>query len=159
MYYGQDSSCDYDTGSRTVGNLISPEITCVTASSALTFEYFREVEGPTQDPWETVSVAVRVVGQSSWTTVWSETSQEASENAWTTSPTLDLSSWADQTIQLRFRFDSVDEQFNGFVGWLVDDVVSTGDCGGGGGGGGGDTIFSDGFESGDTSTWSLTDGG
>lgn len=151
MYYGQDGACDYDTGARTVGNLISPELDCVTAASTLSFQYFREVEGPTDNAWETVSVAVSQVGQSGWTTLWSKTTQEASENAWTPSPALDLSPWAGQSIQVRFRFDSVDEEFNDYVGWMVDDVVTTGDCGGGGGGEG--DVFDDGFESGTTAAW------
>lgn len=150
MYYGRDSSCDYDTGAATSGNLVSPAIDCVTAGSALAFQYFRQVERTFNDPYETTSVAVSVVGQPSWTTVWSKTSLQASENAWASSGQISLASYAGQTIQLRFRFDSADEIENGFVGWLVDDVVVSG-CGGGGGGG--DLIFADGFESGNTSAW------
>ena len=157
MYYGQDNSCDYDTGATTAGNLISPEITCVTASSELTFQYFREIEETEFDAYETVSVAASIVGQSGWTTLWSRTSLDASEGSWTSSGALSLAAFAGETIELRFRFDSVDEIENAFTGWLIDDVVTTGDCGGGGGGGGGggDTIMIDGFESGDMSAWQV----
>ncbi|MEE8522818.1 MAG: M43 family zinc metalloprotease, partial [Thermoanaerobaculia bacterium] len=34
MYYGRDASCDYDTGNTTDGNLISPQVSGLTASSS-----------------------------------------------------------------------------------------------------------------------------
>jgi hypothetical protein len=58
--------------------------------------------------------------------------------------------FAGQTIRVRFRFDSVDEEFNDPTGWLVDDVSVTGECAGGSD----DEIFADGFESGDVGGWS-----
>ena len=83
MYYGQDQGCSYDTESRTVGNLISPQISGIETGSKLTFQYFRQVEETSNDAYETVTVAVSVVGQSGWTTLWTKTSLQASENAWT----------------------------------------------------------------------------
>ena len=149
MYYGQDGSCDYDTGAATAGNLVSPEIDCLTESSSLSFSFFRQVEQTFSDPYETVSVAVSPVGSGTWTTLWSKTSLESSLSAWTSSGALSLGAYAGQTVQLRFRFDSVDEIDNGFVGWLVDDVVVTGGCS--------ETpLFADGFESGNTTAWSST---
>lgn len=150
MYYGQDGSCNYDTGSQTAGNLVSPEISCVTAMSTLTFQYFRQVEETLNDAYETVSVAASIVGQAGWTTLWSRTSLQTSETAWTSSGSIALGAFAGQTIQLRFRFDSVDEIENGFVGWLVDDVVTTGACEGADP----DSIFQDDFESGGIGAWS-----
>ncbi len=35
---------------------------------------------------------------------------------------IDLSAYAGQTIRLRFEFDTVDELYNGFRGWLVDNI-------------------------------------
>lgn len=158
MYYGQDLTCNYDTGAATSGDLISPQIACDGAAPKLTFQYFRQVEKTFENPYETTSVAASVVGQAGWTTLWSKTSLETSQNAWTASGEISLAAYAGQSIELRFRFDSVDEIENGFVGWLVDDVVVDG-CGvGGGGGGGPDLIFADGFESGDVSSWTMSGG-
>ncbi|MEM7351248.1 MAG: hypothetical protein AAF657_10610 [Acidobacteriota bacterium] len=130
MYYGQDSGCNYDTGAATSGDLISPSISGVTADSTLTFDYFRQVEGPTNNPFDTTEVAVAVTGSGTWTTVWSKDSREASENAWVTSGAIALAAFAGSDVQLRFRFDSGDEISNGFTGWLIDDVTVTGTCGG-----------------------------
>ncbi len=101
-----------------------------------------------------MSVSVSVVGQSGWTELWSKTSLDASGNAWTASDAISLAAYAGQTIELRFRFDSVDEVENGFVGWLVDDVEFTGFtsyCNQ-------DSIFADDFESGSLDSWSQVSG-
>ncbi len=50
-------------------------------------------------------------------------------------------------VEIRFRFDSDDDLFNGFLGWMIDDVQVTGT------GAVESEIFSDGFESGDTGAW------
>ncbi len=128
MYYGQDGSCNYDTGSATSGNLISPQITGLDASSTLSFDYFRQVESESSDSYDKTVVAVSPVGSSTWTTLWSKDSGDASENAWTPSGNLSLAAFAGQTVQLRFRFNSVDEVSNNFTGWFIDDVVVTGTC-------------------------------
>ncbi len=157
MYYGQDGVCTYDTGSTTAGNLVSGEIAGIAADSVLTFQYFRQVEETSNDPFETTQVDVQVVGDATWTTVWSKTSLEASENAWTTSGSIALRAYGGKTIRLRFRFDSVDGELNEYVGWLVDDVQVTNTCSGPGAGG--EAIFSDGFELGNLSAWSSSVGG
>ena len=125
MYYGQDASCDYDTGSTTSGNLVSPQFSA-TAGSSLSFDYFRQVESEQSDAYDRTEVAVSVVGSSTWTTVWSKDSTDASENAWTSSGAISLAAYASQSIQVRFRFDSEDNVANNFTGWLIDDVEVTG---------------------------------
>ena len=45
-----------------------------------------------------------------------------SANAWE-EVKLPLSQWTGKTVQVRFRFDSVDELNNGTPGWFVDDLV------------------------------------
>ncbi len=127
MYYGQDASCDYDTGASNVGRLVSPVIEGVTADSMLRFDYFRQVEDYLDDSVDRTLVAVRAIG-GSWATVWSKDSRDASENAWTPSGDISLASWAGQDIQIRFTFTTRDEIANDFVGWLVDDVEVTGEA-------------------------------
>lgn len=125
FYYGQDSTCTYDTGSATSGTLTSPPINGITSSSTLTFDYYREVESYTGGSFD--QTEVEVVTSSGATTVFSLDSTDASSAAWISSGSIDLSSFAGQQIQIRFRFDSVDSVSNGFTGWLIDDVVVTGE--------------------------------
>jgi hypothetical protein len=40
---------------------------------------------------------------------------------------VDLSDYAGQTIRIRFRFDTVDDQYNDFEGWYVDNIRVVGD--------------------------------
>ncbi|MEM7582074.1 MAG: hypothetical protein AAF560_01725 [Acidobacteriota bacterium] len=127
VYYGQDASCDYDTGSTTQGNLISPAITGIDATSTLSFDYFRRVESETDFNADRTIVSVRPVG-GSWTTVWSRDSTNPSENAWTSSGAISLAVFAGSSIEIRFRFDSEDDIANDFTGWMIDDVKVTRQC-------------------------------
>lgn len=130
FYYGQDSTCNYSTGSATSGTLTSPEIFGITASSTLDFDYYRVVES-FSGSYDKTEVAVVAGGTA--TTVWAQDSSTASAAAWQSASTISLASYAGQVIQIRFSFDSVDSVSNTFTGWLIDDVVVTGtsNCTGG----------------------------
>ena len=117
FYYGQDSTCTYDTGGATSGSLISPPIFNVTASSTLSFEYYRQVESFSGDFDRTT---VDVVTGSSRTTVFSLNSSSASQATWVSSGPIDLSAFAGQVIQLELNFDSGDGVSNTFTGDATD---------------------------------------
>jgi len=70
-------------------------------------------------------VTVQVVVRTTATTVWSRSSANASNTLWNDSGAISLSAYAGQTIQIRFKFDSMDSAYNTYTGWLVDDVVVT----------------------------------
>jgi hypothetical protein len=125
FYYGQDGSCTYDTGSANTGDLVSPVILGINSSSTLTFDYYRVVES-FSGTYDTTEVAVSTDG-TSWTPVWSRSSADPSTAAWQSSGAISLAAYAGQTIQLRFRFNTVDSVSNGFTGWFIDDVVVTGE--------------------------------
>jgi hypothetical protein len=122
MYFGIDAQCNYSNGTRAQGTITSPMITGVVSTSSLRFKYFRQVESATGS-YDVASV--EVVSGTTTTTVWTRSSANASNTVWNDSGALSLSSFAGKSIQLRFRFDSVDSSFNTFKGWLVDDVVVT----------------------------------
>lgn len=122
-YYGQTASCTYETGAATAGSLTSPEITGLTASSTLSFDFIRQVESFGGGSFD--RTLVEVLGPAGATTVFSRDSGDPSANAPITT-VVSLGAFAGQTIRLRFRFDSMDAIANGFAGWLIDDVVVTG---------------------------------
>jgi extracellular elastinolytic metalloproteinase len=124
FYYGQDGACTYDTGGTTSGTLTSPSISGITATSTLTFDYYRVVESFSGD-YDRTQVNILAGGNS--TTVFSLNSSNASTAAWVSSGVISLSAFAGQTIQVQFVFNSVDGVSNAFTGWLIDDVVVTGD--------------------------------
>lgn len=81
---------------------------------------YRKVESATGS-YDVSSVAV--VSGSTVTTVWSQSSANASQGAWADSGSISLAAYAGKTIQLRFSFDSKDSYANAYTGWLVDDVI------------------------------------
>ena len=124
FYFGQDSTCNYDTGGTSSGSLTSPVISGITASSTLTFDYFRVVESFAGDFDQT---DVDIVTASGSTNVFALNSSNASTAAWVNSGAISLAAFAGQQIQVRFTFNSGDGVANNFVGWFVDDVVVTGE--------------------------------
>jgi hypothetical protein len=124
-YFGQDSGCTFDTGSTTKGTLTTPQISGITASSTLTFSYFRGVEKTSSGKYDKTTVEVAEDGSSQWTSLFSLDSLTTSDQQWKSSGELSLASFAGRTIRVRFTFDSVDNYANKHVGWLIDDVTVT----------------------------------
>ena len=130
FYYGQDAGCTYDTGAANAGSLTSPAITGVGANSTLSFAFRRQVESFNGDFDRTI-VEVSDDNGATFTAVLSLNASNASQNVWVQNPPISLASFG-STIRVRFRFETVDAQANGFLGWMIDDVVVTADGGGGG---------------------------
>src|SRR5262249_38194937 len=84
------------------------------------FNYVLQNEGGT---WDVATVQVSNNGGASFTTVASSTNtaQLPPTSIWKTA-SFNLSSYAGQTILLRFNFDTLDSLFNAYEGWYVDDV-------------------------------------
>ncbi len=122
MYYGQDASCDYDTGGANSGELISPWIDGITGSSHLVFEFARAVELGAFDR-DRAEVAITAFGSSDWDPRWARDAIDPSTGAWTSAGPISLAPYAGQRIQVRFRFDTRDGEANARPGWLVDDVA------------------------------------
>jgi extracellular elastinolytic metalloproteinase len=123
FYYGQDSTCTYNTGATNSGTLTSPPVSGIASTSNLSFNYFRRVESYNGAYDRTFVDVIRSNG--AVTTVWSRDSRDASSTAWASSGNISLSAFAGDTIRLRFTFNTVDSLANAFTGWLIDDVKVT----------------------------------
>jgi leucyl aminopeptidase len=123
MYFGIDSTCTYSNGTRVSGTITSPAITGVASTSSLSFKYYRKVESASGS-YDVASVQI-VNSAGTATTVWSRSSANASNTLWNDSGAISLSAYAGQSIQVRFKFDSIDSSYNSYTGWLVDNVVVT----------------------------------
>jgi extracellular elastinolytic metalloproteinase len=123
FYYGRDATCTYNTGAANTGDLTSPQISGITSSSVLTFDYSRRVESFNGAFDRTQVDVIRANGTTA--NVFNLDSRNASNPAWTSSPNISLAAFAGQTIRLRFRFNTVDSISNNFAGWLIDDVQVT----------------------------------
>lgn len=124
FYYGQDATCNYNTGASNTGTLTSPAISGITASSVLTFDYRRQVESFSGNYDRTFVEVIRSNGTA--TSVFSLSSANPSTTAWTPSGNISLAAFAGDTVRLRFTFNSVDSVSNAFIGWFIDDVQVTG---------------------------------
>jgi len=115
-YYGQESSCDFDTGSQTSGTLTSPviDLTGILDAEMYLWYWF---EGEVGSEWDVLTISVRIVGgattelhvQSDTTSGWEEL-------------VVDLSEVAGNQIQILCEFDSIDNYMNTYRGAYIDDI-------------------------------------
>ncbi len=121
LYYGIESTLNYDTGSSNYGTATTPEIDLSGVGDAiLTFEHFLATEN--LPPFDTASVLVSADGGVTWSEVFSTANSTGSM----VEELIDISEYAGQTIRLRFSFDTLDSILNQFEGWVIDDIEISG---------------------------------
>jgi hypothetical protein len=120
------------------GSLVSPAIDLTgLAAASLYFWTWWEIEGTDADDFDMMYVEISTDGGASFTTVGTlnplnDVNNEHHENyssggskatpVWVHSA-FDIGSYAGNVIKLRFRFETVDSDYNGFRGWMIDDVM------------------------------------
>ena len=102
FYYGQDSKCNYDTGSATSA-LTSGVISGLPSGVTLSFSYWRQVEFYGNGSFDKTYVQVSYNGGLSWNAIWSEDSTKTSENAWTSASVTYADGGGPDSIRLRLR--------------------------------------------------------
>jgi hypothetical protein len=129
LYYGQDSTCNFNTGSRTLGAVSSLPISIGAAESEqakLSFNYFHEGEASTTFDRAWVELAVNgaapVTVASNFGTGVALTRNLGSWSGALVALAPHLPAGVSSTLQLIFRFDSVDSAANTGAGFLIDDV-------------------------------------
>jgi len=126
FYYGQDGTCNYDTGARNASNLISPPISLAGsfAPFTATFNYLLFVEG---GGFDTTFVDISTNNGATWTQFASKANL-INDNQWH-NKSFDVTALvgAAASVRLRFRFDTIDNIANSTTGWHVDDISV---CGG-----------------------------
>lgn len=125
FYYGQDSTCNYNTGARNAASLISPPIslTGTFAPFSLGFNYLLFVEG---GGFDTTFVDISTDGGTTWTQVLSKANL-INDNQWhNVARDITAVVGAASSVRVRYRFDSIDNIANSTTGWHVDDVLVCG---------------------------------
>ncbi|HTK82717.1 MAG TPA: SdrD B-like domain-containing protein [Bacteroidota bacterium] len=119
---GLDGQSNYDNGSRINGAVISPTINLTAAVAPISLLFGENYA--TERGWDYCMVDVSTDAGANWTHLRGGygSAPAGSSDGWIIS-TLDLSAYAGQNIQIRFYFDTGDQNFNEFPGWFVDDVV------------------------------------
>lgn len=123
MWFGQESTGDYDTGSlvRSVGNLTSVPFDLSSLDEAyLEFYHWTEIE--LSSTYDNGFVYISIDG-SSWDLLEKITTNIT---AWEEKVYNITSYCGNSAVQIRFLFDSVDGRDNNYRGWLIDDVEVSG---------------------------------
>ncbi len=119
FWYGINATGDYDTGYENYGYLTSPPLfigDCGTTS--LVFRTYEEVEPYAGSYYDTRILYISSNDGVSWQFAMQFTDFEGD---WTTR-VVDLSDYLGHTIWLSFEFDTVDELYNNYAGWYIDDL-------------------------------------
>ncbi len=113
-YFGNPSSCSYNTGGRVFGSLQSRQIFLppVGDGGRITLEYCSNMENENTEGFDlgevyAGSVLVDEAGDTGG--MWERR-------------VVDLTSQQGRPVRIVWRFDSLDGQFNDFTGWQVDDI-------------------------------------
>lgn len=122
-----NGGANIDSATYRAGDLTSPAIN-LPASSAyyLRFKYFTGVENDNTD-WDQRRVQVLTATGSYLGELYQLSDDiQSPEQGWLDSPALSLAAYAGQTIRLRFHFNTVDQDYNSGLGWMIDDVSISG---------------------------------
>jgi len=118
VYFGDDTSCSFDTGSTESGELSMKNSVLITgAAPKLNLSSYEVTECNGNCNWDNRYVELSTDGGSSWVTL----DELGSEGAWYEA-SFDLTPYIGENVLVRFRFDSVDSMENSFFGWMVDNV-------------------------------------
>ncbi len=130
-YYGIEGACNYDNGGPNWGTLTSPVIPNLPDGSFL-YVHSRRVSEGRCGQRDLSFIEVSVSGEidpltgykfpigKRWQFLFENCDNS---NAWQELGPLSLERFAGRDIQIRFLFDAIDFQNNGFLGWMVDDVA------------------------------------
>jgi len=126
------------------GSLVTPQINLNGAKNALlSFWTWWEIEGVNTDAFDQMYVEISVDSGATWNSIESRgvinplTDPQGQDYTEYSSGGLgqvgkwvqvyfDLTQYVGQTVNIRFRFDTIDNLYNGFRGWLIDDISVTG---------------------------------
>ncbi len=117
-YNRGDPTYNYNTGTRNSCSLISPRISLVGSTNPM-LEFFDWIETEQRSDFDICAVEIATNDGNNWLPIYSTT---ASTREWTQRGPFDLSAYIGNIIRIRFRFDTIDSQFNQFEGWYIDDV-------------------------------------
>ncbi len=114
---GNETTADYDNDSIVWEAIISPSILLPPVECTITLEFHEMWE--VEDGWDQCFVDISTDGGYNWDRI--RESIPGSSNGWITT-SLDISSYWNQTVKIRFFFFTDDVVANNFSGWFVDDV-------------------------------------
>ncbi|MEA3202322.1 MAG: hypothetical protein QOE90_3750 [Thermoplasmata archaeon] len=122
LWYGQEATNNYDNGATNSGSATSPAFTVPSGSPVLKFKSWYDTESLTAFDQKLVEITTN--GGVTWLPLAQITDASLTWNG----ESYSLASYAGQTAQIRFRFDTIDSLSNAYQGWFVDDVFVSVPC-------------------------------
>ena len=121
LYYGSETTGNFNTGAANKGSVISPSINLsASKNSQLSFQQFLDKEAGLS--YDKTQIFVSEDNGTSWVEIFFGT---PTEGVWK-NEVLDLSAYDGKTIKIKFSFDTIDAVLNDFEGWFLDDIVVRG---------------------------------
>ncbi|MFW9987178.1 MAG: C1 family peptidase [Candidatus Odinarchaeota archaeon] len=116
MWFGNESTGDYETGNREQGNLTSIPFDLSNCLDAhLEFYHWRETE---DNPDYDISYVYISTDGTNWIKIYDSIDFPSWQKI-----ILNISDYVgNESVQIRFYFDTVDSFYNAYVGWTVDDI-------------------------------------
>ena len=115
-WYGQEATNNYDTGAANSGSLISPEFQA-SGNEILELWFWREVEIFSSGGYDRTAI-YDSTDNSTWNQLWYNDSSDPSGSTW---KFLSVPMTSNARY-IRFYFDTVDNLYNNYWGWFIDDV-------------------------------------
>ncbi len=116
FWYGQNATGDYDTGDENNGALISPVIQFGTNSS-LSFSSWEQTENG-NNGMDLRRVLITYNQGATWDQIYESTDNSSAYRM----VSIDVSAYAGFPVQFKLEFDTVDEQYNDYQGWFIDNI-------------------------------------
>ncbi len=130
-WYGQESTGNYNTGTRNTGSLVSPLIHLLYTHNNLVYNSYFDTRTGTS--YDRKFVQVSTNRGLSWVNLEQVSDSTDTMKVWYVH-TLSLDSYVGKEVMIRFFFDTVDANPGSHEGWYIDDVKIGAASGGGGGG-------------------------
>ena len=146
-FLGANGSCNSNSGGSGQplgGTLTSPSFAIPSGTTLLQFRAWWEIESVDPQQFAYDQMLIQVIDASSGVTILGTLNPQVDANGGAPQPyssggfdaapvwnlyTFDMSPYAGQNVQIRFEFKTQDGAYNGYRGWLIDDVIVTGnDC-------------------------------
>jgi murein DD-endopeptidase MepM/ murein hydrolase activator NlpD len=121
-YFASNNGVDYASSQIWGSDLTSPPIALPAGSRwYLRFDTYTHTES-SYPIWDRRLVQISINGGpfEDFYPLWDEPQQ-----FWGSSPALDLSPYAGQTVRIRFHFDTIDSYYNSYAGWWIDNFRIT----------------------------------
>jgi hypothetical protein len=128
------SSCQFGNGSNTVsGDLTTAPITIGASGAVLTFNYFLNTECQSAGftcTYDVLTLQISSNGGTTWTNIMASNGTPPGlvhTSSW--QPIIySLNTYSNQTVLIRFNFNSIDGIGNAYDGAYVDDIIVTNNC-------------------------------